>query len=123
MAKPADVFKKRKYVCVGSPTHKFTELRWESAGLPLCPTCGGETELDYGSLGESAAVIGDEIDIAVKHGLCNDDGTPRRFRSMSELRRAAAEKGLVIHGETPKPLSYIAEREAAWQENVNRRWR
>jgi hypothetical protein len=33
------------------------------------------------------------VDIA--HGLCNPDGTPRRFYSRSEMRLAAQVKGLV----------------------------
>ena len=39
-------------------------------------------------------VIGDEIDISIKNGLCNADGTPRRFRSRAELRRAEQAAGL-----------------------------
>lgn len=46
----------------------------------------------------SAAVIADDIPggVEIAHGLCNADGTPRRFYSKSAIRMAAAEKG-VIH--------------------------
>src|ERR1051326_8062241 len=43
----------------------------------------------------TGTVIGDEIDVTIEHGLCNDDGTPRRFRSRSELRLACAVKGMI----------------------------
>jgi hypothetical protein len=33
------------------------------------------------------------LDIA--HGLCNPDGTPRRFYSRTEIRKACAEKGMI----------------------------
>lgn len=44
-----------------------------------------------------ATVIGDEIDVTIKNGLCNEDGTPRRFRSRTELRAAERERGLSNH--------------------------
>lgn len=114
MPKPTDTFKKRKYVCVGETPHHFEDLRWESQGAPaVCPVpnCGKPTELDLILIRQAHGVIGDEIDIMVRHGLCNDDGTPRRFRSMTDLRRAAAEKGLVISGETPNVTQYQRDRE------------
>jgi hypothetical protein len=45
----------------------------------------------------SAAVIADDIPggVEIAHGLCHDDGTPRRFYSKSEMRLAAQVKGLV----------------------------
>lgn len=41
------------------------------------------------------SVIGDECDVWVRHGLCHSDGSPRRFRSKSEMARVAAAKGLL----------------------------
>jgi hypothetical protein len=35
----------------------------------------------------------------IAHGICNPDGTPRRYDSHSEMRRAAAERGLVSWSE------------------------
>lgn len=32
--------------------------------------------------------------ILIKHGICNEDGTPRRYDSRTEIRRAAKAKGL-----------------------------
>jgi hypothetical protein len=48
---------------------------------------------------KTGGVIGDEIDITVKHGLCNADGTPRRFRSRQEWRRAQEKAGLTNYVE------------------------
>jgi len=51
--------------------------------------CGGQLENLY----RPNHVIGDEIDVEIKHALCNADGTPRRFRSRQELNRAAKAAG------------------------------
>lgn len=118
-----DVFKKRRYVCVEDPVHRFEAMRWESEGLPSCPECGGKVDLWYGrNFFGSAQIISDEIDIEIRHGLCNEDGTPKRWRSMSELRKAASEKGLVIFGETPKPTTQLAEQRAREKEERAKRW-
>ena len=65
-----------------------------------CPDCGGATKRAW--FGKPAAVIGDEIDVSVQNGLCNADGTPRRFTSRTELRRAEVAAGytnyVVHHG-------------------------
>lgn len=45
----------------------------------------------------SVVVIGDEIPggIEIAHGICNEDGTPKRYYSRSEIKLACAVKGLV----------------------------
>jgi hypothetical protein len=48
---------------------------------------------------KAPAVHGDECDIYIKNGLCEDDGTPRRFRSKADIKRAAKEKGLINYVE------------------------
>lgn len=58
-----------------------------------CPICHQKT-LDKVVL-KAPSVHGDEIDVTVENGLCQDDGTPVRFRSKTELKRAAKAKGLV----------------------------
>lgn len=81
-------------------------LAWDH-DLPIaCPTCGEPTLVDGGILwGQSAGVIGDDIPggIEIKHGLCNPDGTPRRYYSKTEIKRAANEAGYTISGDTCKP--------------------
>lgn len=76
--------------------------------LPLpCPTCQNPTESQYVSASVSPAVVGDDIPggLEIKHGkgLINEDGTPKRYYSRTELRRACNENGWTIGGDTPKP--------------------
>ncbi len=55
--------------------------------------------------GQSCGIITDEIPggIEIKHGICNPDGTPKRYYSKTEIRRAANERGYTISGDTPRP--------------------
>ncbi len=49
--------------------------------------------------GAMGRAIGDECDTVVRHGLCNPDGSPRRYTSKSEMRKEATKRGLVNHVE------------------------
>jgi len=60
---------------------------------PVLCRCGGETERAW--LSKAPCVVGDEIDITIKHGLCSPEGEPVRYRSKAEMRRVAKERGLV----------------------------
>jgi hypothetical protein len=64
---------------------------------PVCD-CGGVLERVRLPTNRGQ-VIGDECDVWVKHGICNDDGTPRRYTSKKDMREAAEKKGLVNHVE------------------------
>ena len=68
----------------------------KAGDMPPCPKCGGETERLW-SRGSAPAVIGDDIPggLAIEHGLCNADGTPRTYYSKSEIAREAKRRGLV----------------------------
>lgn len=88
-----------------------------------CERCGRELQIgDFpfckGSPDDHSnvrfSVIGDDIPggLDVKHGICWPDGTPRRFYSKSEIRKAAADAGWTIGGETPKPNQRIVEQRA-----------
>jgi hypothetical protein len=46
---------------------------------------------------KSAGVIPDDIPggVDIAHGLCNEDGSPRRYYSKSEIAREASRRGLV----------------------------
>lgn len=73
---------------------------WEPITMeeqPACP-CGGETERVW-IMGSANSVIGDDIPggLYIKHGICNADGSPRRYDSKSSIKRAAADKGYVNH--------------------------
>jgi hypothetical protein len=76
--------------------------------LDLVPphSCGGKWERVI--LNHAAAAHGDDIPggIEIRHGLCNPDGSPRRYYSKSEMAREAAKRGMtnyVVH--TPSPGS------------------
>jgi len=72
------------------------------------PFCKG-SPTDHGN--SRFGIIGDDIPggLDVKHGVCWPDGTPRRFYSKSEIRKAAYVAGLTMADETPKPNQQIVE--------------
>lgn len=77
-----------------------------------CERCGAAIEIgDYPFCphGRSAlTVVGDDIPggLEIRHGLCNADGTPRRYYSKTEIAREAKRRGLVNHVEhVPVPGS------------------
>lgn len=73
------------------------------AAPALC-TCGGELERVW--LGKASSVIPDDIPggIFIKNGLCNADGSPRKYYSKTEMKQEAARRGLVNH------VTHIGER-------------
>ena len=66
-----------------------------------CEKCGKELQISdwpfcphgRGNFG----VQGDECDVLVEHGLCNSDGTPRRYRSKQEMKKEAKKRGIENH--------------------------
>lgn len=58
-----------------------------------CEECNSEVT----QLFKASAVIGDDIPggIWIKNGICNEDGTPRKYYSKSEIAAEAARRGLV----------------------------
>lgn len=73
---------------------------------PPCPECGAATDRNWGSSGRAAAVVADEIPggVWIRNGLVNDDGSPRKYYSHSEMRLEAKRRGLtnlVRHVPTP----------------------
>jgi hypothetical protein len=57
--------------------------------------CGAARQRLFATQGGSApSVSGDECDVTIRHGLCNADGSPRRYTSKSEIAREAARRGL-----------------------------
>ena len=60
--------------------------------LVVCVKCSVATERVW--LSHPPAVAGDECDITIRHGLVNEDGSPRHFTSKAEIARVAKEKGL-----------------------------
>ena len=66
----------------------------EIGAWPFCKGKGSHARSNW-------AVIGDECDVWIRHGLCNTDGSPRRFRSKTEIKRAANERGWIHADDTP----------------------
>lgn len=70
---------------------------WEKVDTPSvpCKECGKPTERAW--LTKPANVIADDIPggIWIRHGICNEDGTPRKYYSKSEMAREAKRRGLV----------------------------
>ena len=84
-------------ICV-NPTcrRKRFDVWIEQGQYPSCELCEHSTERLW-EMGASAHAHGDECDITIKHGLCHPDGTPRRFTSKEEIRRAEKSSGWVNH--------------------------
>ena len=79
--------------CVGPERHTMIDC-FEPTEAPVvkCTICGYYTERVW--LAKSTAVISDECDVVIRHGLCNLDGSPRRYRFKSEMARVAKERGV-----------------------------
>ena len=62
--------------------------------------CGGDY-IRMWKAGSTAKVIGDDIPggVEVRNGICNEDGSPRRYYSKTEMKREAEARGLVNHVE------------------------
>lgn len=63
---------------------------------PFCDKCDGGC-LRRAWLGHANHVIADDIPggIWIDNGICNEDGTPRKYYSKSEMARVAKERGMV----------------------------
>ena len=100
-------FKKRTYICVKC-AKEIQRFLWSYDAMPK--HCGFHMEPEHMATAKSATVIGDEIDVVVTDGPCNPDGTPRRYRSRSELARETAALGWQREGDTPHPERTDLER-------------
>ena len=90
----------------------MTLFRWSYQDTPVC-ACGA-TVVETSSLPlETVMIQTDDIPGGqlVEHGICHDDGTPRRCYSQSEIRRRANLAGWTIVGETPKVLQEVVDRQ------------
>lgn len=85
-------------ICCSNPSHILVDsLEPLSPPQVLCPYCGEQTSRGFTGTVRSAAVISDGIPggVEMKHGLCNEDGSPRRYYSKSDINREAKARGLV----------------------------
>lgn len=117
-----DTMKKRNYKCEND--HKLTEIRWGRDPLPVCSECNLEMVEFWPESGQSAMINTDDIPggLEIRHGICNPDGSPRKYYSKSEIRKAANESGWTISGETPKPVQRIVEQRHREAESKGRNW-
>lgn len=58
-----------------------------------CPKCHHKTLVK--TMLQAPGVIGDECDVTIKNGLCNADGSPRRYTSKADIKRVAKHRNLV----------------------------
>ena len=73
--------------------HEQIDVLLKIGERPPCPICGQATSTLWRS---SPNVIQDSIEggVLIHHGICNADGTPKRYYSHSDIKKAAAAKGL-----------------------------
>lgn len=104
---------KRRLDFICEDGHIQQNVLVESDTNPSCVECGKSTDTYWSG---TYMVNSDDLPggLEIKHGICNPDGTPRKYYSKSEIRKAAAEAGWTIFGETPKLPSHVAERR--WKE-------
>lgn len=94
--------------------HEMLDKLCRVGERPPCPECGGATETFW--RGKAGGVIDDSIPggIWIPHGICNDDGTPKRYDSHTEINRALKEKGLIRH------VRHIGDRGSDKNKNTTR---
>jgi putative FmdB family regulatory protein len=86
---------------------QFEALRSvKQSGWAPCPAprCNGIGDKVWRA--NASSVIADDIPggMEVRHGICNPDGTPKRYYSKSEMAKAAAASGwtnYVVHNPPP----------------------
>jgi len=97
-------FKEWKTECPGC-SQKGTVFGWTYDMPFYCKFCGTALSIDDGRASQTVMISTDDIPggLEVRHGICNPDGSPKRYYSKTEIKRAANEKGVTILGDTPKP--------------------
>lgn len=82
--------------------------------VPACEQCGKTPRVvpwtqaaHEGVRVQAAKVIGDDIPggLLIEHGICADDGTPIRYYSKTDIRRAAKSKGLIWGGDEARHIT------------------
>ena len=81
------------YDLVCAQGHKQYDLYLKLGERPPCPECNEPTETLWE---RSSNVNGDECDIWIRHGICHEDGSPKRYYSKSQIIKDAKAKGYVI---------------------------
>lgn len=96
-------FKEWKLECVVCDM-KDVVLCWDYELPRICPECLHDMSLEQGP-SRTVMIATDDIPggYTIHHGLCNEDGSPRKYYSKTEIKREANKRGLTISGDTPKP--------------------
>ena len=94
--------RKTDVVCPGCRTEILDVL---VSSYPPCPECGMQTvwlpKPGAGGIQQDSIEGG----VMIAHGICNDDGSPKRYDSRMAIREACAAKGLepyVVRGNESK---------------------
>lgn len=76
-----------------SNEHIHRNLLLPIGSRPPCPDCGEPTEMLWD---KANSVVADGIPggLWIEHGLCNADGSPKRYDYKSDIARDAKAKGL-----------------------------
>lgn len=86
---------------------------------PLCTECGEPMRRGIYTSAKTNAVKADSIPggLWIRNGLCNADGSPRRYDSFTEIRREAEKRGLVnkvVHQPDPRSGSDKSAHTVRW---------
>lgn len=95
------------FSCEKCPTQTLSVIYKD--GARLCHSCYDEAK---GGSSKAPFVHGDECDVIIKHGVCNPDGTPKRYRSKSAIREAAYQAGYFQGDDTPRTNHRLQEQRA-----------
>ncbi len=83
------------YRCLSCGHTDIDVLAPVKAFMRACPACKPGLMRRVILPGKTNAVIGDEIDVVVRHGLCDEvTGEPVRYRSREAMAKEAARRGL-----------------------------
>jgi hypothetical protein len=94
--------------------HVQTDVWAERDALPAC-ACGEPTERRW--VTSAASAHSDDIPggIEIRNGICHADGSPRRFYSKSEIRRAEIANNVVnVVRHVPTPGSDKSRFTSRW---------
>lgn len=82
-----------------------------------CFPCHNEVKYAHVQ-GTSAYVIQDSIEggVEIKHGICNPDGTPKKYYSKKEIKEAAYNAGYFQGDDTPRTNPRVSEQRAREKE-------
>jgi hypothetical protein len=93
-----------KLECLACDT-RVHRLVWDyDLEKQTCEQCQGPLTIYSHACRPTPGIATDDIPggVDIHHGICNPDGTPKRYYSKTEIRRACNEQGWTMNGDTPK---------------------